>query len=76
MLKNTVNHLQERKTQTQKNNKKKITQQPECIENLNIVDIISVIIEHKKISHKSLKAIKQAEKGSQVGSCKSLCKFL
>ena len=58
MLKNTVNHLQERKTQTQKNNKKKITQQPECIENLNIVDIISVIIEHKKISHKSLKAIK------------------
>ena len=40
--------------------------QQKIIENLNIVDIKPVIIEYPKTSHKLCKAIRQAEKDSQV----------
>ena len=43
-----------------------ITQQPNSIENPNIVDVKSSIIEHLKTSHKLSKTIKQAEKVSQI----------
>ena len=46
-----------------------ITYQPKFFENLNIVDIKSVITEHPKTSHKLSKTIRQAEK---VGSNSSL----
>ena len=41
---------------------KNITQQVKAIENPNIVDIKSVIIEHTNTSHKLSKTIRQAEK--------------
>ena len=43
-----------------------ITQQPNSIENPNIVDVKSSIIEHLKTSHELSKTIKQAEKVSQI----------
>ena len=44
------------------------TQQPKTIQNTNIADIKSVIIEHPKIVHKSSKAVRQAEKVSQISA--------
>ena len=41
------------------------------MENPNIVDIKSVIIEHPKILHKLCKVISQAEKVFKVGTGKS-----
>ena len=49
-----------------------ITEQPKSFENLNIVDIKSVIIEHTKTWHELFKTIKLAEKFSLVGSNSSL----
>ena len=43
-----------------------ITQRTETVENLSIVDIKLVTIEHSKTSHKLSKNIKQAKKFSQV----------
>ena len=43
-----------------------ITQRTETVENLSIIDIKSVTIEHSKTSHKLSKNIKQAKKFSQV----------
>ena len=48
-----------------------ITQQPKNLENLNIIDINSVTIEHSKNSHKLLKAIMQAKKVSQIAADKN-----
>ena len=45
-----------------------ITQQVKVIENPNIVDIKSFIIEPRKTSHKLFKTTGQAEMVSQVGS--------
>ena len=45
-----------------------ITQQVKVIENPNIVDIKSFIIEPRKTSHKLFKTIGQAEMVSQIGS--------
>ena len=64
MLKSTINHLQERKTQNKKKQSKIITYHPENFENPNIVDIKSVFTEHLKTSHKLSQAIRQAEKVS------------
>ena len=47
---------------------KVITQQLETTENPNIIYQKPVIIEHPKTSHKLCKAIRQAEKVSQVSS--------
>ena len=44
-----------------------ITQQPETIENPNIIDIKSVTIKHPKTSHKLSKTIRQVKKVLQVG---------
>ena len=65
MLKNTINHLYERK------NKKSeiVTHQPKTFENSNTADIKSIITEHPKTSHKLFKTIRQAKK---VGSNSSL----
>ena len=41
------------------------------MENLNIIDINSVTIEHSKNSHKSSKAIMQAKKVSQIAADKN-----
>ena len=43
-----------------------ITQQPKSLENPNIVEIKSVIIEHQKTSRKLSKVTRQAVKVSQV----------
>ena len=49
-----------------------ITQQPKSLENPNIIEIKSVIIEHQKTSRKLSKVTRQAVKVSQVsGSGKS-----
>ena len=47
-----------------------ITYQPKTFENLNIVDIKSIITEHPKVSHKLSKTIKlkQAEKVNSTNS--------
>ena len=65
MLKNT------RKKNTKENTKllKQITYQPKTLENLNDVDINSIITEHPKASHKLSQTIRQAEKeGSNSSS--------
>ena len=41
-----------------------ITQQPKTLENQNLVDIQSIIIEHPKTSRKLSKAVRQTEKNS------------
>ena len=43
-----------------------ITQQPKTLENQNLVDIQSIIIEHPKTSRKLSKAVRQTEKNSQA----------
>ena len=48
-----------------------ITQQPKTIENLNVFDMKSVVIEHPKTSRN--KAIKQAEKVSQASGASKNC---
>ena len=66
MLRSTINHLQERKTQNEIIKQSEIiTYQPKTFEKPNIVDIKSVITEHRKTSHKLSKTIRQAAK---VGS--------
>ena len=45
-----------------------ITEQQKAIENPNIADIKSVIIEHPKISHKLYKTIKVSEDGAVKNS--------
>ena len=45
-----------------------MAQQTKTIENPNIFDITSFIIDHPKISHELSKTIKQARKVSQIGS--------
>ena len=52
MLKNTINHLYERKTQSEI-----ITYQPNIFENPNVVDRKSVITENPKTLHKLSKTI-------------------
>ena len=47
------------------------TQQTKTFENLNIVDIKSIIIEHPKTSNKLIKTIIQTAKVSHVGSGRS-----
>ena len=54
MLKNTINHLYERKTKLVKRSEI-ITYQPKAFEKPITVDIISVITEHSETSHKSSK---------------------
>ena len=58
MLKNTINHLKERKTQNLLNNQNNSS----ATKNPNIVNIKSVIIEHPKTSHKLSKTIWQVKK--------------
>ena len=53
MLKNTINHLKERKTQNLLNNQNNSS----ATKNPNIVNIKSVTIEHPKTSHKLSKTI-------------------
>ena len=54
-----------------------INQQPKSIENPNIVEIKSVIIEYPKTSHKLSEALRQAEKVSQeIAACKNFDSFL
>ena len=48
-----------------------ITQQPKTIENLNVFNMKSVVIEHPKTSRN--KAIKQAEKVSQASGASKNC---
>ena len=45
-----------------------MAQQTKTIENPNIFDITSVIIDHPKISHELSKTIKQARRVSQISS--------
>ena len=66
MLKNTINHFWETKTQNWWNDLI-VTQQSKTIENPNITDIKSVSIEHPKTSRKFSKIIRQTKKVSQVG---------
>ena len=62
MLKN----IEEKKNTKLVNWSKIITQQPKSLENPNIVEIKSVIIEHQKTSRKLSKVTRQAVKVSQV----------
>ena len=75
MLKNTINHLQERKTQKPE---EIITQQPKAFEKPNIVDTKSVIREHSRTLHKLSKTIRQVDKvgsGSPLYSDTKKCKY-
>ena len=70
-IRNAKEHYQSfiRKKNTESVKQSKlITQQPKNFENTDIVDIKSVIIEHRKALHNLSKTIRQAEKVSQVDS--------
>ena len=67
MLRNIIIFFEDQK----KKRSKIITQQLKATEKPNITDIKSANIEHLKHSHKLLKATRQTEKVSQVGSGKS-----
>ena len=71
ILKNIISHIYTKKTQKIGETIKIITQQPNLIENSNVIELKSVTLEHPKTSHKLSKTIKQAKKFSEiVGACK------